>query len=75
MMGQKNPSLRINICHHSASRVMLNHDPRDRFFYPIFTPMIDPYILTPAESTSLHHLGTNSQLQQKYPNTSKKETC
>ena len=33
-VGQKNPSLRITVCHHSASLVMPNGDLRDGFFYP-----------------------------------------
>ena len=33
-----------SVCHHSASLVMPNRDPRDGFFYPIFTLMMDSYI-------------------------------
>ena len=40
-VGYKNPSLRITVCHHSASLVMPNCDPRDRFFYPTLTLMIE----------------------------------
>ena len=43
-MGKKNPSLAITVCHHSASLVMPIGDPRDGFFYPTLTLMIDPYI-------------------------------
>ena len=38
-------SLGITACHHSASLVMPNGDPRDRFFYPTLILMIDFYIL------------------------------
>ena len=44
-VGSKNLSLRITICHHSASLVMPNGDPRDIFFYSTITLMIDSYIL------------------------------
>ena len=44
-VGQKNPSLGITICHHSASLVMPNGDPRDGFFYPTLTLMIDFYVI------------------------------
>ena len=40
----KNLSLTINVCHQLASLVMPIGDPRDGFFYPIFTLMIDSYI-------------------------------
>ena len=40
-MLKKNLFLRITICHHSASLVMPNSDPRDRFFYSTLTLMID----------------------------------
>ena len=42
-VGWKNPSLGITVCHHSASLVMPNGDPRDGFFYPTRTFMIDSY--------------------------------
>ena len=42
---EKNPSLGITVCHHSASLVMPNGDPRDGFFYPTLTLMIDSYNL------------------------------
>ena len=32
-MGLENPSLVITICHHLASLVMPNDDPRDGFFF------------------------------------------
>ena len=35
----------ITRCHHSASLVMPNGDPRDRFFYLTFTLMVDSYIM------------------------------
>ena len=34
----------ITVCHHLASLMMPNSDPRDRFSYPILTLMIDFYI-------------------------------
>ena len=34
-------SLGITVCHHSASLVLPNGDPRDGFFYPTLTLMID----------------------------------
>ena len=42
-VGKKNPSLVITVWHHSASLVMPNSDPRDRYFYPTLTLMIDSY--------------------------------
>ena len=33
-MGSKNLSLAITVCHHLASLMMPNRDPRDIFFYP-----------------------------------------
>ena len=44
-IGKINSSLAITVCHRSASLVMTISDPRDRFFYLIFTFMIDSYIL------------------------------
>ena len=44
-MGQKNSTLAITVWHHSASLVMLIGDPRDGFFYPTPTLMMDSYIL------------------------------
>ena len=44
-MGYENTSLRITVCHHSASLVMPIGDPRDGFFYPTLILMMDPYIL------------------------------
>ena len=41
--GEKNPSFRITICHHSAGLVLPNSDPGDRFSYSTFTLMMDPY--------------------------------
>ena len=40
-VGLKNPSLGITVCHRSASLVMPITDPRDGFFYPTLTLMID----------------------------------
>ena len=39
-------SLGITVCHHSASLVMPNGDPRDGLFYPTLTLMIDSYNFT-----------------------------
>ena len=36
----KNPSLTISVCHPSASLVMPIGDPRDEFYYPTLTLMI-----------------------------------
>ena len=33
----------VTVCHHSASLVMPISDPRDRFFYPTLTLLIDSY--------------------------------
>ena len=44
-VGYINPSLKITVCHHSASLVMSNGDPRDGFFYPTLTLMIYSYIV------------------------------
>ena len=41
-------SLEITVCHHSASLVMPNCDPLDRFFDPTLTLMIDSFI-TPIQ--------------------------
>ena len=41
----KNPSLAATVWHHSASLVMPDSDPWDRFFYTPLTPMIYSYIL------------------------------
>ena len=40
-MGKKNMSLRITVCHHSASLVMPICDPQDGVFYPTLTFMMD----------------------------------
>ena len=50
-------SLKITICHHSASLMMPNGDPPDKFVYPTLTLMIDYYILprTPSSSTCFCH--------------------
>ena len=39
----ENPTLAITVCHHSASLVMPIGDPRDGFFYPTPTLMMDSY--------------------------------
>ena len=44
-VGEKNPSLGITVCHHSASLVMPNGDPQDRCFSPTLTLMVDSYNL------------------------------
>ena len=45
-MGLNNQSLVVTACHHSASLVMPNGDPRDGFFDPTLTLMMDSYILS-----------------------------
>ena len=40
---KKNLSLAITVCHHSASLVMSIGDPRDGFFYPTLTLMINSF--------------------------------
>ena len=42
-MDKKHPSLVITICHQLATLVMPIGDPRDGFFYPTLTLMIDSY--------------------------------
>ena len=44
-VGWKNPSLGITVCHHSASLVMPNGDPRYGLLYPTLTFKIDSYKL------------------------------
>ena len=39
----ENLSLVITVCHHYASLVMPIGDPRDTFFYPTLTLMMDSY--------------------------------
>ena len=41
----ENLSLGITVCHHLAGCVMSNGNPRDGFFYPFLTHMMDSYIL------------------------------
>ena len=41
----KNLSLGITACHHLANLVVPNGEPRDRFFYPTLTLMMDSYCL------------------------------
>ena len=40
-VGKTNPSLMITDCHNSASLMMPIGDPRDGFFYPTLTLIID----------------------------------
>ena len=40
---KSNLSLGITVCHRSASLVMPSGDPRDEFFYPTLTHMIDSF--------------------------------
>ena len=40
-VGLKNPSLGITVCHHSACLVIPNGVPRDKFFYPTLTLLIN----------------------------------
>ena len=42
---EKNTSLGITVCHHSANLMMPNGDPRDGLFYPTLTLLIDSYSL------------------------------
>ena len=42
---KKNPSFGITVCPHSRSLMMPNGNPRDGFFYPTLTLMIDSYNL------------------------------
>ena len=44
--GIENLSLTINVCHHSASLVMPIGDPRNGFFYPTLTLIMDSFIVT-----------------------------
>ena len=44
-LGYKNPSLGLSVCHHSASLMIPNGDPRDGFTYPTLTLMVDYYII------------------------------
>ena len=46
IVGLKNPSLAITVCHQSEGLVMPNGDIWDKFFYPFLTLMIDYYINT-----------------------------
>ena len=46
-MGSKNPSLAITACFHSASPMVAIGDPRDGFFDPTLTLMIDSYHIYP----------------------------
>ena len=50
--SKKNLSLGITVCHHSASLVMQNGDPRDGFFYPTLTFIIDSHKLACISSGS-----------------------
>ena len=54
--GIENPSLAITVCHHSASLVMPNGDPRDGFFYPTLTLMMDSYSIG-GVMVNLSHTG------------------
>ena len=51
-MEQKNPSLVITVCHHSADLVMPNGDPRDGLFYPTLTLVIYYHDVLPGEQFS-----------------------
>ena len=57
-VGWKNPSLGITVCHHLASLVMPNSDPRDSFFYPILTLMIDSYVIYSAPLIILYQFNS-----------------
>ena len=67
MMGSKNPSLVITVCHHAASLVVPNGDPRGRIFNPTITLMIDFYIFAhqigvSAVSPSMRYEGSSISL-------------
>ena len=51
--GIENPSLKLTICHHSASILMPIGDSLNRLFYPTLTPIIDSYVVT-YESMHMH---------------------
>ena len=51
-------SLGITVCHHSASLVMPIGDPRDGYFYPTLTLMIDSYYLYVGSAISQSSSGT-----------------
>ena len=53
--GYKNQSLGITICHHLASLVMPNRDPRDGFFNPTLTLIVDSYNYTININVDLAH--------------------
>ena len=57
--GIENMSLRITVCHHSASLVMPNDDPRDGFFYPILILILLNYFINVSTSTLYLGLETN----------------
>ena len=38
---------RLDVRHHSACRVMTNGDPRDGFFYPSLTRIMDSFACSP----------------------------
>ena len=78
-MRQKNPSLRITICHHFVNLIMPNSDPRDKFFYHSLTLLIDSdnvylpnssfynRILTGPRSTVGNVSGNRSRGPEFYP--------
>ena len=52
-VGEKNLSLEITVCHHSASLVMPNGDPRGQFFYPALTLIMDSCILSQGKISDI----------------------
>ena len=56
-MGLKNPSLMITACHHSASLVMPNSDPKDGFLYLTLILMMDSYTL---DTEGFHEVSSKS---------------
>ena len=61
-MGYKIFSLMITVCQHSASLVMPIGDPRDGFFYPTSTLMIDYYNNVPLKE-HMHLIGKNESIE------------
>ena len=60
--GIENPSLGITVCIHAASLVITNGDPRDGFFYPTLTLMIDSYIITLFSRTRCKNIDNKNVL-------------
>ena len=54
--GLEKPCPSIIACQHSASLLMSNSDPRDYFFHPTVTLMIDSYTINRGSYISAHVL-------------------